>query len=500
MGEKSFWKKGRFKRQGFLLFAVALLVLAGTGTLVHFAASQPPRELNFLEPEKKNPLTWAFITRYGEGEEVLGELFPSEEQLEALAGVPVTRLFCSADKFWNLYTAGVPIDVVTSCYVDAKLRRFETSGVFLQLQDLVKTEIPDFVISPETEQWCGNLKGEMYAYPHTQTIAQPENNPYPGVILLARKDLLEKYDILREGPYTKAQVLEALKIIRKKESHITPGYLDLTTLQQMFGAAAEDESGAWTDPFFQPETLEALQYMNLLYRERLLSQKVFSMTPGTLLSDLENGSVFFAATQQAYRLARCLPQEHPIWKQYQVMEPIRSDKNNSFAFRENFTEEYASTMFVKNSTYRGAQARLFACFAVNNGAFTPEQSGALERTNLLPRALPSELSLPWAEMYSDYLQPTMPYEILFSYYSDTKLADLQERMKTYRENQIIRMVINLPQNEVADAYRVAAEQLQRDDYELVLSWRQERYRRAKEILQPPQDEAQTQPALAGRNS
>lgn len=480
-------KNGRPLQRGKRGLLVSLAALAGLLVLVLFwvlrgQTGTVPQELDFLQPAHPASLRWVFVTRYGEEfPEQLPGLLPTEETLESLAGMPVDPLFCTVDKYLNYYAAGEQVDVVTACYADAKLRRFETSGAFLPLQTLVEYNVPGFEIPSWVERWCGNLKGDLYAYPHTSTIARTEDFPSPGVVVLAHKALLERYQALQGDTMTQGELVEALKLIRKKEPGIYPAYLDLPTLQQFFGATIEDEKGAWREPFCQEETLEALKFMNLLYRERLLPQQVFSLTPGTLMEDLGQGKVFLAATSLTGLLATTLPPDHPIWDTYQVIGPLVPDTGKPLALRGNYTEEYASTLFVKNSHYPRVQARLFARFYQQNNQVTPKQQEALEKVHLLEEmhAVPVPS---WASLYAPYAVPTMPYEILFSYYADTKLADLDDRMESYRNTQVIRMVINLPPSEVEPAYALAKAQLLGGEYDLLWSWKRERYRKAKVIL------------------
>ena len=77
--------------------------------------------------------------------------------------------------------------------------------------------------------------------------------------------------------------------------------MELSSLQQMFGASPVS-GGEWEDPFFHPATLEALEYMNTLYRERLLSPDVFTLSEDTLLSQLEEGELFLASSSGLGRL------------------------------------------------------------------------------------------------------------------------------------------------------------------------------------------------------
>ena len=148
----------------------------------------------------------------------------------------------------------------------------------------------------------------------------------------------------------------------------------------MFGVTA-DTGTAWEDPFFHPGTLESLEFMNTLFRERLLSRDVFTLSQESLLRQLQNGEIFLAASPSLGKLLSLLPENHPIWEQYEILSPILSDSGREPALSNNFEEQYVSTLFVKSSTQSQFQARLLAAFYLQNMEPSPEQKNALERSD-----------------------------------------------------------------------------------------------------------------------
>ena len=214
--------------------------------------------------------------------------------------------------------AGLPVDLVTCWYTDSSFKRLETGGEFWPLQDLLDQQVPGFSLPEDFVLWCGNLLGKVYAYPHTDTVLSPEEPEQADTVLIARRDLLEKFHWERTDFEKKESVLEQLKTIRKTSPELTPCYLELSSLQQMFGASPVS-GGEWEDPFFHPATLEALEYMNTLYRERLLSPDVFTLSADTLLSQLEEGELFLASSSGLGRLLAQLPENHPILKPYEAI-------------------------------------------------------------------------------------------------------------------------------------------------------------------------------------
>ena len=299
--------------------------------------------------------------------------------------------------------------------------------------------------------------------------------------MIARRDMLEKFHWTDADFQEKAQVLEQLKTIRKTEPALVPCYLEFSSLQQMFGAAAVSD-GEWTDVFFHPATLEALEYMNSLYRERLLSPDVFTLSAEALLAQLENGELFLAASPELGRLLACLPEDSPVLEQYETVSPLHSDSGREPAFASNFNEQYASTLFLKESAYPQALARLLAAFYRQNMPLSEEQKAVLQAAGLESAA--AETDEPQtADVESRYIVPTAHYEILFSHYSNTRLAAAAERRETYCGTQVVRLVEDCAPEEVAPAYEAAVRELQSGDFRLLLDWKESRYQQAAEILQ-----------------
>ncbi len=382
----------------------------------------------------------------------------------------------------NLIAAGVPLDIATQCYADPKLKRFEMSGKTENLQHLLKREVPGFRLPQEFRDWCGNTKGDVYAYPHTIATGRAQETPLAGVVMLANRKLMDAYAIPSGSFGCKEEAVDALKAIRKAEPGVIPSYIDLISLQQMFGARALDQEGEWQDIFFQEESLEALKYMNQLYGERLLSQDVFTMTQRYLLTQLREEKVFLAATGTLYPLLQSLPEDDPIWDSYEIVGPMAADAGKEFQFRQNYDEQYASTIFLAGSGYPKVQARLLLWFYGQNMDFTEEQCQAVKAAGLgaVLETTPSAPCVPGG-VYEQYAQPSVPYEILFAHYADTRLANTFESVESYRKAQIVRIVVSTPQSGVEGIYRETLLEKKSRGHGLMVQWKQNRYRQANRL-------------------
>lgn len=458
------------------LIAVCFLFLS-----VCSSSISNPSPFQMTSPEKETALKWIFITPYGEADSSYADLFPSQEDYTKLAGTPVEISFCTIEKYLNMTASETPADVVTCWYTDSDFKRLETTGTTWALQDLLNKEIPGFALPENFIQWCGNFQGKVYAYPHTGTILSEDTSIKSATAMVGRKDILEKIHWDTQQPLSKAYCLEKLKDVRKAYPELIPCYVELPSLQQMFGVIA-DTGTAWEDPFFHPGTLESLEFMNTLFRERLLSRDVFTLSQESLLRQLQNGEIFLAASPSLGELLSLLPESHPIWEQYEILSPILSDSGREPALSNNFEEQYVSTLFVKSSTQSKFQARLLAAFYLQNMEPSPEQKNALERSglgDLLKNAEPMKS----IGIDSPYTVPVIHYEILFSLYSNTRLATADERKQKFLENQIVNLVEDCSADEIAPTYTRLVGELQRGDYKLLDTWKKQQYQKAISILQ-----------------
>ena len=434
------------------LIAVCFLIFC-----IRSPSTSSPSPFQTTSPEKETALKWIFITPYGETDSSYAELFLSQEDCTELAGTPVELSFCTIEKYLNMTASGISADVVTCWYTDSNFKRLETTGTTWALQDLLNKEIPGFTLPENFIRWCGNFQGDVYAYPHTGTILSEDTSTKSAAAMIGRKDILEEIHWDSQQPLSKAYCLEQLKAVRKAYPELIPCYVELPSLQQMFGVTA-DTGTAWEDPFFHPGTLESL------------------------LRQLQNGEIFLAASPSLGKLLSQLPESHPIWEQYEILSPILSDSGREPALSNNFEEQYVSTLFVKSSTQSQFQARLLAAFYLQNMEPSPEQKNALERSglgDLLKNAEPMKS----IGIDSQYTVPITHYEILFSLYSNTRLATADERKQKFLENQIVNLVEDCSADEIAPTYARLVSELQRGDYKLLDTWKKQQYQKAISILQ-----------------
>lgn len=228
------------------LIAVFFLIFC-----IRSPSTPSPSPFQTTSSEKETALKWIFITPYGETDSSYANLFLSQEDCTELAGTPVELSFCTIEKYLNMTASGISADVVTCWYTDSNFKRLETTGTTWALQDLLNKEIPGFTLPENFIRWCGNFQGDVYAYPHTGTILSEDTSTKSAAAMIGRKDILEKIHWDSQQPLSKAYCLEQLKAVRKAYPELISCYVELPSLQQMFGVTA-DTGTAWEDPFFHP--------------------------------------------------------------------------------------------------------------------------------------------------------------------------------------------------------------------------------------------------------
>lgn len=113
---------------------------------------------------------------------------------------------------------------------------------------------------------------------------------------------------------------------------------------------------------------------------------------------------------------------------------------------------------------------------------SPEQKNALVRSGLGDLLKNAEPMKPIG-IDSQYTVPIIHYEILFSLYSNTRLATADERKQKFLENQIVNLVEDCSADEIAPTYARLVSELQRGDYKLLDTWKKQQYQKAISILQ-----------------
>lgn len=432
-----------------------------------------------LNKDVEESIEWAIITEHSNlDEEKL--LFLHKGNIEQLMENEVDFSFYTADQFLNMVASGVKIDLVTSVYAESQMKRFELSDKVLSVEDLIQEYLPGFWLSEEFYQYF-DISGRVHSYPHVNFL---NREPVSSFVMLAQKDMMNKYNLSASDFSTREKVTESLKLIRKNEK-ITPCMIDFLSLQQMFGAKIEDSEGNWQDPYETPETLEALLFMNSLYQERFLPKETFSLTRQQILEKMETGSVFLVSVDRLGDSLSHWRRQELILDQYEAVGPISPEEGSPVRFNENFNGEYASTLFMKDSEFVSSFPKLFLWFYYNNWDFSREQWSVLKSLGMMQeleqfqRVKPafSESSPIYA--YSDKTDRGIPYMMQFSSIADSKLEYIIDSVESYRATQIPKMVMIESEEQLRQMYQETLQYHDTAGYELAEKWYQYKYQKVK---------------------
>lgn len=458
-----------------VLILVTFFMLIGLLILILQQMLQNKVEFENINKNAKQNMEWAVVVENGNLDQDKMQL-SFKDTLEKLTGTSINYSFYIADKFLNMVASDAEIDLVTSTYTESQMKRFEISDKVFSVEDIIAEYLPGFYLPEEFYRYF-DINGHIYSYPHID-FSDPQI--VSSFVMLAKKDLLEKYHLSPKDFSSKENTIEILKQIRKNEK-VVPCLVDLISLQQMFGASIEDENGNWQDPFETEETLEALLFMNKLYRERFLSKDIFSSTHQQILEKMENGSVFLVSIDRLGESFALWKNQEKILNQYVAVGPLNPDGGKDIRFTNNFNGQFASTYFLNNSDYADIFPKIFLWFYSNNWDFTDEQTEVLRQLGLDKEIQSFEKAdftfssdSPFCA-YQELTDQGAPYQMQFSTIADSKLELMINSVNSYRSIQVSKMVMSDSPEQLYKLYQEAILYKGTLDFSLAEQWYQYKY-------------------------
>ena len=202
----------------------------------------------------------------------------------------------------------------------------EKNGLLWDFDTLIQKYAPDLQIPQSMKNWY-DQEGKLYGYP-SNYFAPEDFEKYPDVAKLeyhnkfiVRKDICDSLGIELSSFSTQDGFINALLKVKNASIvhngtklqtnyfHVTP---DPRRLTPLFGLEVEDSSGNYQDPRFQGKYLEALQFINRMYREGLIPEDAWTASADSIKSKLAQGAVFslFDTTTSGdvYSLQKVVPE------------------------------------------------------------------------------------------------------------------------------------------------------------------------------------------------
>lgn len=183
----------------------------------------------------------------------------------------------------------------------------ESNDKVWDLNELIQKYAPNFNPPKSMVNWYKNPNGKWYAM--VNYFAAPENMKEGNynsshIINYARKDLMNQLGLKPTDFETQDGYVNALKKV--KDANLTYNGLKVATwysgpsdiygaaldFAEQFGRAFEDKQGNLVDERMNPKLLEAILFLNRLYREGVLPNDQFTLKSDQISNKIKTGSLF----------------------------------------------------------------------------------------------------------------------------------------------------------------------------------------------------------------
>lgn len=225
-------------------------------------------------------------------------------------GVKIKFSIGSQEKLNMLIATDSLPDIVTYDAVSSKRLALENGGKLWALDELSEKYAPDLQVPQEMIDWYRNEKDNNW-YALVGYFFDVEDTYARGGCIeshnmnFARKDIMDDLGIDPASMTTKEGFLSALRKVKEagveyQGQKVVP-YIgdDIEFLAEQFGADREDKEGNLLNIKRQPEYLEALLFLNQIYREGLTTDEIFTMDT-TLRKQMVTSGAVFAGTRVNY--------------------------------------------------------------------------------------------------------------------------------------------------------------------------------------------------------
>lgn len=218
-----------------------------------------------------------------------------------------------AERLNTMIAGGDLPDIVTLGWYVEQFPLLQSSGMMHPLGGLIDQYAPTFHdIIPETMRlWYTYEDGNWYGFPSFFWAPEhitDENYLETNQGMIARQDIMEQLGIVPEDFTTQDRMVAALRKVRDANityngQRVTPVNLgNLATswhgvtanFPDFFAVPREDRNGRLIDRRYEPKFLEAMQFVNRLYREGLISRDNFTMQRNQVEERISAGGVFLA--------------------------------------------------------------------------------------------------------------------------------------------------------------------------------------------------------------
>ncbi|KRF03330.1 hypothetical protein ASG89_23075 [Paenibacillus sp. Soil766] len=246
-------------------------------------------------------------------------------------GISIEFTSGNNDKLSALIASGDIPDMITVDKTAPQRGVLEKSGLVSPLDELIIKYEPTFNVPKSMQDWFRNPDGHFYGYANyfwAKENVKPGDTLYSNQGLYARKDIMDQLGIKPEDFSTKEGLVTALRKVKDSKTKyngfdVTPAYFESWVISSFFGAPREDEQGNLVDRERTPESLEAYQFLNRLYREGLMPEDSQTLNQAQLTEKVNNGAVFALSNKVIKRDALYAKDPNAI---FVAVGPVRGEK------------------------------------------------------------------------------------------------------------------------------------------------------------------------------
>lgn len=239
-----------------------------------------------------------------------GKFVPDTNEFDkwTLEETGITVEFSSGDedKLNAMIQTGNMPDVITTYSSSSQRKMLEENNMLYPMNELVEKYAPD-MFYPETEkEWYTASDGNWYAlnsYYYGEDNVKDNNGFYETMNQnFVRKDICDQIGVDYNDLRTKEKFLDALRKVKEQKVTyqglevipymVTQARHAVQQLAEQFGAVQEDAEGNYVPVYRTKEYVEALQFLNTLYQEGLLTDLSMTSNQQAVREKIAAGQVF----------------------------------------------------------------------------------------------------------------------------------------------------------------------------------------------------------------
>ncbi|MBO0993196.1 extracellular solute-binding protein [Bacillus sp. SD088] len=257
-------------------------------------------------------------------------------------------------------------DMVTVAHSSPQRKMLENSGMLAPLDELIKEYAPDYKIPQSMQEWFRNEDGHFYGYVnyfYPPEELQAEDQLETHTAMYARADIMDQLGITKKDFETKEGTITALKKVKDANIEyngftVMPAYFSTADISQFFGGGKrEDEEG---NLITRPESdLEAITFLNELYREGLMPEEAVTLTEDQIGEKISAGAIFAFTGHRVMTKTKALTESDPHAKLTHI-GPIKGDDfSGDWHILPNSLSGWTMTSINANSPYKEEIVKFF---------------------------------------------------------------------------------------------------------------------------------------------